>query len=141
MPQTTPHFLVSPIIPRHPLCPDAGCQESHGFGGVGTIGQVGCSDDQAAGAHEISNSAEDPGLLTREVGDLATILEVLGVTEGDRTNDLVLDGGGSILNSTVDKGCALTDGLSATLYCGHSILPVSSYHDLGVRASACGGVE
>ena len=68
-----------------------------------SCGQVAIADSVAD-----KPAAEDLIPVTREVGDLATVLAELGVTKADGTLDLVLDLIFDILNTAVNDGCSLT---------------------------------
>jgi hypothetical protein len=84
------------------------------------------SDDESAGADEIAGVAEDLGAVLGVRGDLATVLEVLGVPKENGTGDLLADGGVDISNSSGSESSTLT---------------VSSSNDDSVGALLVGIVE
>lgn len=64
-------------------------------------------DDESTLAHEIARIAVDLGLGGGNVGDLATVLGLLGVAKGDGSSDAGDSRGCGLLNGAVDHGRAL----------------------------------
>lgn len=87
---------------------------------------MGSSNNEGASADEIADVAENLGSLSWVVGDAASVLEVLGVSEKDGAGDLVADIGWEVF----DGGC----GESSTL-------TVTSSDELRGRALGVGEVE
>jgi hypothetical protein len=71
------------------------------FGGASPVVEVRSQDSKRASANCVAGIADDVGLFCREVGNLATVLKVLGVSKGEGSNDLVLLGLWEILNGSV----------------------------------------
>lgn len=86
-------------------------QEGGSLGRVGPVAKMRSQNScgQVAIADSVADkpAAEDLIPVTREVGDLATVLAELGVTKADCTLDLVLDLIFDILNAAVNDGCSL----------------------------------
>jgi hypothetical protein len=90
------------------------------------VAQVSSSDSEGTSADEIANSAEDLSLVTREVRDSTTVLEVLSVSEQNSANSLVANSGAGVADSS----------------CGKSgTLRVTTCNELGVGAFGVGQVR
>lgn len=73
---------------------------------------MGCQNCQSPSANCISRVANDKYFVPWEVGNLAVVLLVLGVTISDNACDLVLDCLREVLNCAVTKSSTLTKDLS-----------------------------
>lgn len=72
------------------------------------VGEVGSSDGKGAATDAVTRVAEDPDLLTGEVGNLSAVLLVPGVAVHDSTVNAVLNFSGEAADSGVHDGSALT---------------------------------
>jgi len=92
--------------------------------GFEVVEEMSGEDEQGAPANRVGGGAVHLGLGLGEVGDLAKVLEVLGVAEQDDTLDLVLDCGGELGDSVGHDRSSLgvatrNDGGRGTLGVGH----------------------
>jgi hypothetical protein len=66
-------------------------QKLHAFISPSTVGQMRRQDTQSTDAHRIARLTYDLDLVLGEVGDLVSVLRLLGVAVEHYTSDLVLD--------------------------------------------------
>jgi hypothetical protein len=91
------------------LVADLADQELGSLGaGLITVGQVSSSDGQGTSADKIAHSTENLSLVGWVVGDLATVLKVLGVAEKNSADNLVADGGVEVADCSGGKSGTLT---------------------------------
>jgi hypothetical protein len=75
---------------------------------------VSSSDGKSARADHVAHGAEDLGPISGVVGDLATVLHVLGVAEKNGANNLILNGALLVTNSGSSESSTLTDWVLIT---------------------------
>ncbi len=67
-----------------------------------------CQNGQRPKTHRVSCVANDQNLVFGKVGDLASILRILGIAVGNHASNLILDCLWKILDGTMSESCALT---------------------------------
>jgi len=75
---------------------------------------VSSGDDKSASADHVACGTEDLGPISWVVGDLATVLHVLGVAKKNGANNLVLNGALLVTNGGSSESSTLTDGMLMT---------------------------
>ena len=103
----TAHTHFYAVLPRLCSRTNASGKEVGSSRRIRSVGEVSRGDGQSASTDQVTRVAEDSEFLTREIWDLATILQVLSITEGHNTINAVLHILWQVLNSTVAHRCSL----------------------------------
>lgn len=69
-------------------------------------------DSESPRADKIARVTDDQDLLLRKVGDLASVLQVLGIAVGDNACDLVLDSSRAVFDGAMGESSALAGTIS-----------------------------
>jgi hypothetical protein len=77
-------------------------KEGNSLGNTANIVKMSRKNGQRASTHSIAGVANNLHLAGREVGDLAPVLQVLGIAVGHDADDLGLDALGQVLDGAVD---------------------------------------